>query len=210
MTDIGSTEGSLVPGARRAGPTRRRLGALGALVVLGPLAAACSSTPTTPASSTTASTAAHHGSAVTGTVTSLSGSKLVVKVGGKAETISLTSSTAYRRGHHHLTSAALSPGTHVRVSLVARSTSTAKAVTILPPSITGTVTALSSAGLTVRLANGKSRSVTTSSSTSYAEAGKATTVAALKVGERVHVVAQAGSATSSTLAAARVVIEAAG
>lgn len=108
----------------------------------------------------------------------------------------------------HLTSEALTPGTHVRITLVAGSTSTARAVTVVLPNLTGTVTSLRSGGLTIRLASGATRSVTTSSATTYTQTGKATTSAALKVGERVRIVAQAPSSTS--LSATRVVIEAGG
>lgn len=193
---------------RRAGLGHRRLAALGLLAAVPLVAAACSSA--TPATTTTTShpTVARHAGGLAGTVTSLSGSTLTIMAHGKARTISLTPSTAYHEGHSHLTRAALTLGTHVRISLVAGSSSTAKAVTVIPPTLSGTVTALSSGSITVRLASGASRSVTTSSATVYVEAGKTTNPAALKVGERVRIVAQTPRPTS--LSASRVVIEAGG
>ncbi len=180
------------------GPRRRcrRLGAVLVIGALGVLASACSSASSTPPSSHPTKTHSARTDVVVGTVSTLSGSKLDLKVRGRAETIGLTSSTQYLRGNRHLTTSAIAPGTRVRVRLSPTSPPAAETVLVLPSSISGTLVAQSSGGLTIRLAGGATRTVTTSPSTTYAEGKKTTTASALKVGEHLRV--RLAGASSST------------
>ncbi|MDA8281860.1 MAG: DUF5666 domain-containing protein [Actinomycetota bacterium] len=182
-------------------PAHRHLGAVLVIGTIGVLASACSSSSSTPPSAHSAKThpAKTHPArtdVVVGTVSTLSGSKLDLKVRGRAEAIGLTSSTLYLRGHHHLSASAIAPGTRVRVRLAPSSPPTAETVLVLLTSVSGTLVAQSPGQLTLRLAGGTTQTVTTSSSTTYTQGKKTTTASALKVGEHLRV--RLAGASSST------------
>lgn len=179
-----------------AGQPLRRLGAVVVVIVLGVIASACSSRSPTSASHPAGAHPAPS-TALIGTVKALSGSQLDLKVRGKAETVAVTSSTEYLQGHRHVAASAVTPGTRVRVSLTSASAPTAKAVLILPASISGILVAQSPGALTLRLGNGSTRTVTTSPATTYTESGKRTTASALKVGEHVRVSLRAASPSAA-------------
>jgi hypothetical protein len=175
-------------------------------VVIG--AAACSSGATSSAAAkapTTTSAASPHKKGLIGIVARLSPQGFTLTLKSSTLKVALDGSTRYKDNGLAAGYSALANGDHVRVVLTKGSSSpTAKEVVIIPPSTIGKISAVSSTGFTMTTKSGSTDTVTTGSSTVYAEAGHPASAASLHAGERVKV---AGSTTSSgSIAATHVLI----
>lgn len=187
--------------ARKSGSARIPLAASIAAVAL--LSAACSSSGRASSpTSTTARPAHHHHIGVTGKIHSVSTSALVIDSHGKPESVTLTSATTYRQGHHSIGVSALTPGEKVAVRF--SSGSIAKSVTVLPASLSGVVTATAAHGFTLHRAHGTIVQIATSPATTYRQGSKTVTASALKDGERVRVQGRPGP--SGSFAATKVTV----
>lgn len=187
---------------RKSGPGRIPLVASTAAVAF--LTAACSSSAATssPTSTTPPPTSHRHHVGVTGKIHSVSSSALIIDVHGKPETVTLTSTTTYRQGHHSIAISALTPGEKVAVRF--STASTAKTVTVLPASLSGIVTATTAHGFTLRSAHGTTTQIATSKTTTYRQRSKTVTAGALKNGEQVRV--QGQPEPTGTFAATKVIV----
>lgn len=209
-------------GMRALTATKRFLVIVAVVVGFGAVAAACSSG--TSSSSTQAVTTVHHHGhhghhghhhgGISGVVSSVNATALVLNVKGTIHTIALISSTTYKQSGHSVSAASLQAGMRVRVLLVhpvasstpQTSTPTARAVVLLPDKLAGTVTSLNSNGFSLRTPSGASDSVTTTSATTYRQGGKAATSSAVTVGARVVALVSAVSG-STTFTASEVLIK---
>lgn len=156
-----------------------------ALVGLALLATACSSSP---APSSTPATNPHTSQAVTGVVTSLGSSSLAVRSRSGTKTITLEHSTKYTKSHDSVTESNLSIGERVRVRLVpGDSTATAAAVSILPSSLSGTVSALTPSGFTLTTRSGVAYAITILPTTRYRQGKTSASASSLQSGAKVRV-----------------------
>ncbi len=185
--------------------------AVGGFTLIGVLSmgvAACSSstTPSVTAKVPTATSASStHKKGLSGIVAGLSPQGFTLTLKSSTLKVTLSSSTKYRDNGLAAGYSALANGDHVRVILMkGSSSSTAKEVTIIPPSATGKISAVLPTGFTMTTKSGSTDTVVTGSTTVYSEAGHPSSAASLHAGERVKVT---GSATSSgSIAATRVLI----
>lgn len=171
-------------------------------------AAACSSSTAPSATAkvpTTTSAASHHKKGLIGTVAGLSPQGFTLTLKSSTLKVTLDGSTKYRDNGLAAGYSALANGDHVRVVFTkGSSSSTAKEVTVIPPSTTGKISAVSPTGFTITTKSGNTDTVTTSSATVYAESGHPASFASLHTGERVKVT---GSTTSGgSIAATHVLI----
>lgn len=128
-------------------------------------------------------------------VTATSGSSLSVDTPTGAKTVVLTPATTYRRGRATASSSDLAVNEVVLVRYVDPSATSlvARSVDILPAHLDGYVTAIGTGTLTVIDGSGFTRTVTTSSATTYRNAGTAATASAVKVGSFVRALGAVGS-----------------
>lgn len=171
-------------------------------------AAACSSSTAPSATAkvpTTTSAASHHKKGLIGIVAGLSPQGFTLTLKSSTLKVTLDGSTKYRDNGLAAGYSALANGDHVRVVFTkGSSSSTAKEVTVIPPSTTGKIAAVSPTGFTITTKSGNTDTVTTSSATVYAESGHPASFASLHTGERVKVT---GSTTSGgSIAATHVLI----
>ena len=163
----------------------RKRTAFFALVGVALLAAACSSSP---APSSTPATKPHTPKAVTGVVTSLGSSSLVLSSRSGTKAITLEHSTTYTKSHASVTASNLSIGERVRVRLVpGDSTATAAAVSILASSLSGTVSALTPSGFTLTTRSGVTHTITILPTTSYRQGKISASASSLQSGVKVRV-----------------------
>ena len=172
-------------------------------------AAACSSSTAPSATAkvptTTSGAASHHKKGLIGIVAGLSPQGFTLTLKSSTLKVTLDGSTKYRDNGLAAGYSALANGDHVRVVFTkGSSSSTAKEVTVIPPSTTGKIAAVSPTGFTITTKSGNTDTVTTSSATVYAESGHPASFASLHTGERVKVT---GSTTSGgSIAATHVLI----
>jgi len=188
-----------------------RLASLGMLLAVAVGATACSSGSSPTASSVSAASssptakAKSHGarpSGASGVVTAVSSNTLTIHTKSATSTVGLASTTKYKEGGTDVTVSDLVVGDHVKIRLAKKSaTPTAAIVIIVPPSVTGTVGALSAAGFTLSAAGGKTDTVTTSSSTVYRSGKQITSASSLHNGVRVRISGQLSPANGSISAA---------
>jgi hypothetical protein len=140
-----------------------------------------------------------------GLVTSISGDSLTVRTPRGTETIALTSSTAFYEGQTKATRSAVSTGDVVHVRLVdPRATKkVAAVVTVVPAHLVGYVTEVGSSTITIKDLDGFTRTIRTSSATTYVKDGATATRSAITVGTVVRAVGKVDS-DGTTLDATRV------
>lgn len=158
------------------------------------VAAACSSGPV-PGSR--APVALHRAPSVTGVVTSVSPTRLVVQGRTGTRTIALGAATTYSRHHVRVSGAALADGERVRVRLTGRprttaTAPTAAAVSILGATVAGTVGALSPTGFTVTTKTGATTTVTVGPTTTVRQGRAVVGVSSLQAGLKVRVIGAPG------------------
>jgi hypothetical protein len=130
------------------------------------------------------------------TITAIAGSDVSLKTDdGWTRTITVTDKTEIRIGSQKAALADLKVGDNVSLNETKNTdgTYTVTLVVVRVPSIGGTVTAVTSAGFTVKLRDGSSKTVTVSSSTDYQIAGSAGAKADVVVGSRVQVEGTVGT-----------------
>lgn len=194
-------------GSRRT----HRLASLGVLLAVAVGAAACSSgsssaasSSSSAASSPTVKAKSHsaHGTGPSGVVISVNPTTLTLHTKSATDTVGLSSTTKYKEGGTDVTLSDLVVGDHVKIRLAKKAaTPTAATVLIVPPSVTGTVGALSAAGFTLSTPAGKTDTVTTSAATVYRSGKQATSASSLHDGDRVRVSGQLSTASGSITAA---------
>lgn len=140
-----------------------------------------------------------------GLVTSIDGDSLTVRTPRGTETIALTSSTAFYEGQTKATRSAVSAGEVVHVRLVdPRATKkVAAVVTVVPAHLVGWVTDVSGSSITIKDLDGFTRTIRTSSATTYVKDGATATRSAVTVGTLVRAVGQVDS-DGTTLDATKV------
>lgn len=191
-----------------------RVRVLGATILIALAAAACSSSPSAsptpkPVRTGRHGTSRHTSKGLTGTVTRVSATNLVLTNHGRTRTVALSSATIYRQNASVVNQSALRPGEHVRVRLASHTANaTAKAVLVLPGSLSGVISGLSPQGFTLTAPNGTVTAVTTSPNTTFHQRAKVVGAGALTTGDTVRVQGQA--ATSGAFAATKVVIRSTG
>jgi hypothetical protein len=133
------------------------------------------------------------------TITAIDGSNLSLKTDdGWTRTITVTSDTTIRKGGQAATLADLKVGDQIRFAQRHNDDGswTVTAIQVVQPTVAGTVTAVTSGGFTITDRSGLSRSVTTSSSTTYRLGEAAGTAADVKVGSRIVATGEPGSNNS--------------
>lgn len=151
-------------------------------------------------SSSTAKTKSHsvHSTGPAGVVISVSPTTLTLHTKSATSTVGLASTTKYKENGADVPISDLVTGDHVKIHLAKTSaTPTAALVVIAPPSITGTVSSLDTAGFTLSETGGKTEAVTTSATTVYRTGKQTTSASSLHDGDRVRVSGQLSPASGS-------------
>ena len=146
-----------------------------------------------------------------GVVTAVTGATLTITSrNGVSHTITVTSATQYTEAGQAATLAAVTPGSVITVTGASGNTLTATHVTIRLPQFAGRVTAVQGNSITISGAFGATKTVTTSSATTFtAPGGAVTSLGSIAVGGRIR--AQGTVSTDGqTLTALRVVVVKAG
>lgn len=140
-----------------------------------------------------------------GLVSSIDGNSLTVRTPRGTETIALTSSTAFYEGKTKATRSAVRAGEVVHVRLVdPRATAkVAAVVTVVPAHLVGFVTDVSGSRITITDLDGFTRTIRTSSATTYVKDGATATRSAITVGTLVRALGTVDS-DGTTLDATRV------
>lgn len=140
-----------------------------------------------------------------GLVTAIDGDSITVRTPRGTETLGLTGSTTYYEGPTRATRSAVDTGevVHVRVIDPQATKKVAAVVTVVPAHLGGWVTAVSDSTITITDHNGFTRTIRTSSSTTYLKDGQTATRSAVKVGTMVRAVGEVAS-DGTTLQASRV------
>ncbi len=145
-----------------------------------------------------------HGNGRGGLVTAVTGDSVTVDTPRGSQTIALTTSTSYYDGQTKATKTVLAAGEIIGVRLVdpAAAKPVAKQIVVLPAHVDGWVSKVDGATITLTDPAGFTRTVTTSSATTYQKDGAAGT-AAVQVGVFVRAAGKvAGDGT--TLTASRI------
>jgi hypothetical protein len=135
------------------------------------------------------------------TITAIDGSNVTLKTDdGWTRTITVTSETTIQKGGQDAALADLEVGDQIRFAQRRNDDGswTVTTIRVVEPKVAGTVTAVSSGGFTITDRSGLSRSITTSSSTTYRLGDQAATAADVKVGSRVVATGQPGSGNAFT------------
>lgn len=140
-----------------------------------------------------------------GLVTAVDGDSLTVRTPRGTETVALTSSTAYYEGATKATRSAVDEGDVVRVRLAdpQATKKVATVVTVVPAHLVGWVTAVGDSTITITDHDGFTRTIRTSSSTTYVKDGATATRSAVTVGTMIRAVGEVAS-DGTTLDATRV------
>lgn len=183
---------------------RHRLVAGGVLMAVAVAATACGSgtSSASVSASTAKTTRGHRHGAAGGLVSAVSPTSVTVRAKGATSTVALNAATKYREARRTVTASALVAGDRVRIRLVnGDAIPTAASVTIAPPSVTGTVGAVSAGGFTLTARTGPTRTVTTTSTTTYRMGKQTVSAASLRNGDRARVTGPVGSsgAISATM-----------
>jgi hypothetical protein len=134
-----------------------------------------------------------------GTITAVSSTRLTLQTpGGSTVTVTLTPSTAYYRDADKAAFSDLKVGQRVRVQVTdpLAATLTAGAVQIVLPQLVGTVTAVNGSTITITDPGGFTRTIHTSSSTSYTSDGQRASASAVTKGKLIRAagtIAQGGT-----------------
>lgn len=183
-------------------PIRTKPAAFLATAAVAVLAAACSSTP---AASSGARVTVHPRPSVTGVVTSVSPSLLVIRTRSGARSIVLGTSTTYARDHGRAAESEITPGERVRVRLAVHgATATAAAVAILGSTVSGTVSAVSPGGFTVTTRSGAAYAITVVPTTRYRQGKAPVAASSLVAGATVRVLGTPGPNGSTVAASVRI------
>jgi hypothetical protein len=146
-----------------------------------------------------------HGPGAGGLVSAVTAGSLTVRTPDGTRTIGLTSSTTYYEGRTAATRDAVDVGDVVAVRLAdpAASTPVASVVQVLPAHLGGWVTRVAGSTITITDPAGFTRTIATTSATTYRKDGAAATAAAVTVGSFVRALG-AVAADGTTLDAASV------
>jgi hypothetical protein len=140
-----------------------------------------------------------------GLVASISSDSLTVRTPRGTETVALNGSTAFYEGKTKATRSAVSAGDVVQVRLVdpRAAKKVAAVVTVMPAHLAGFVTEVGSSTITLKDMDGFTRTIRTSSATTYVKDGATATRSAVTVGALVRAIGQVDS-DGTTLDATRV------
>jgi hypothetical protein len=146
------------------------------------------------------------------TITSISGSNLSLETeDGWTRTIAVTPTTTITKDGQTIDAGALSVGDRIRFRQTQGSDGsfTITAIQVVQPKVAGTVTAVTGDGITVTTRDGSSRTITTTSSTTYRLGGAAASRSDVTIGSTILAAGTEGSgnaftATSVTIKAPRV------
>jgi hypothetical protein len=140
------------------------------------------------------------------TITAVNGNSLSLKTAdGWTRTIDATGATVTKAGQT-ISVSALKVGDEIRFTESRQTDGTYKivSITVVVPTIDGTVSAITSSSITVAQRDGSSKTIATTAATTYTQAG--TTVARDKVAVGVRIEAQGSTDTSNNFTAITVVI----
>ena len=140
-----------------------------------------------------------------GLVSAVTDSSLTLRTPDGSQTVSLTSATTYYQGQTKTTRSAVSVGevVAVRVADPKATPKVASRVTVQPAQLAGFVTGISGSTITVADESGFTRTIRTSTSTTYQKDGAAGKASDITVGAFVHAVGSVDS-NGTTLDATKV------
>jgi len=122
-----------------------------------------------------------------GTVTAITPTSITITgFGGTATTYTISSSTTFTKGSSPATASDVTVGARVDLQLTAVGSTTVASVRIDVPRIGGTVTAVNGNTITIIDEEGFWRTVSVSSSTTYAKGGSAASLADVTVGQMIR------------------------
>ncbi len=181
------------PSGRPSWWRRTTLAQLSAVIAISLTAAACSSgTTTAPLALPRKATGhAHRGGTEAGVVSAVTPAALTITSHGSLVTYALTSSTKYREGGNDVTEAAIAVGAHVRLRLAKNKVPAIVAsVLVLIPTVSGTVSTLTSAGFKLTSRTAAVHTVVTTSATTFHSGKQTVSESVLKDALHVRVTGQ--------------------